>query len=443
MTTQKERVDFIIENGMIVTMNNDMEVIPKGWLAVNNGKIVSCQEGEYDQNESPFSPLSMIDASKKLVLPGFINTHTHIPMSYFKGLADDLPLYKWLNEYIWPLEGKMVNKEFVYHSALHGIAELIRNGVVLFNDQYFHGEQTAEAAIKAGMRAVIGEGIIDFPVADYQNAQQIIDYTMRMHEKFRGSKLIDVALSPHAIYTCCRENLQQVTRLAKDNDMLVHTHLSESKKEFDDAMEKYHKTPTEYLDEIGFWSERVTAAHCVWLTDNDIEILAQNKVNISVNTESNLKLSSGFLPLKKCFDKGINLTMGTDGVASNNNLSIIEEMSTTAKVHKALNNDPTFMPAREMVKCATINAARALRKEDRCGSLETGKDADLITIDVSAVESQPLYDPYSHIVYNLSSQNISDVFISGEPVMLNRQLMTLNEEELLDRADYYQSKMRK
>ena len=434
---EEKRIDLLIEHGTILTICSDMRIIERGWLAVNDGFIIALEEGDFDQKENGYQPINRINAEQKIVMPGFINTHTHIPMSYFKGLADDLPLFTWLNNHIWPQERKMVSKEFVYNASLHGIAELIRNGVTMFNDQYFHGEQTAEAAIQAGIRAVIGEGIIDFPVADYQNSQQIIDYTMRLHNKYQGNGLIDVSISPHAIYTCSQENLEKVIRLANEHDLLVHTHLAETKKEFNDALEKYKKTPTDFLNDLGFWSHKVTAAHCVWLTDSDIEILAENRVNIALNIESNLKLASGFMPLRKCVEQGINISIGTDGVASNNNLSIIEEMSLTAKVFKAINDDPTFMPAANLVRCATYNGAVALGKENFCGTIEIGKKADIITVDFSSVESQPMYDPFSQLVYNLSSHNIKDVVIDGKPVMINRNLITLDEDEILGRAKHY------
>ena len=450
MSAEKKRIDLIIDRASIITMNSDMRTIDKGWLAIDKGKIIEIGDYGTNQRDSApktepsdnYDPLLKINAAGKIVMPGFINTHTHVPMSYFKGLADDLPLHIWLNEYIWPKEKEMVNPEFVYHSSLHGIAELIRNGVTLFNDMYFEGELIAKAAKKAGIRAVLGEGTMDFPVANHQNALDALNYSLNLHQQLQNEELIDAAISPHAIYTCGKETLEKARDIARSNGMLLHTHLAETKQEYDEALEKYKKTPTEYLDSLGFWGDDVVAAHCVWLSDRDIEILAERGVSIAINTESNLKLASGFLPLKKCLARRVNMTTGTDGVASNNNLSIIEELGITAKVHKALNNDPTFLPAREILRFPTINAAKALKKMDQLGSLEAGKSADLIIIDTANVESQPLYDLYSQIVYNLSSANITDVLVNGQFLMLNRELTTLDEEEILDRAMYYREKMK-
>ncbi len=436
---QTKDIDLLIKNGTVLTINSDMKVISHGWIAVNNQQIVAM--GDDSITHTNYLPAQTIDASGKIVMPGFINSHTHIPMAYFKGLADDLPLHTWLNEHIWPKESKMINDEFIYHSSLHGIAELIKNGIVMFNDNYFRGKQIAKAATEAGVRAVIGEGILDFPVAGYENSAMIFDYFISLRDQYKQSKLIDISLSPHSIYTCEKETLQKTIHLAKEYDILLHTHLAETKKEYDDCMDLHKKSPVAYLNDLGFFSDKSILAHCVWLNDEDIDILSEKKVHISVNTKSNLKLASGFIPFQKCFLKGINMTLGTDGVASNNNLSIIEEMGITARVHKALNSDPTALPASEVVKFVTINAAKALGKDNLIGSLEIGKQADIIVIDTDNIESLPAYNPYSQIVYSLSSNTVSDVVINGKTIMYNRQLLTLDEEEIKDRAYYYHKKM--
>lgn len=434
-----DKVDILIENGDILTIDPEMKRYKKGWIAIRDGSIIDM--GDNPEKKRQYKPVRTLNAETKIVMPGFINTHTHIAMAYFKGLADDLPLHTWLTEHIWPKETAMINDEFVYHSSLHGIAELIKNGTVMFNDMYFRGSQTAKAALEAGVRAVIGEGILDFPVAGYDGSDSILKYSISLLDQLQDNHLIDVSLSPHSIYTCSPETLQKALEISDKYGVLLHTHLAETKKEFDDCTAKHGKTPTAYLNDLNFWSHKCIAAHSVWLTDEDIDILAEKKVNISINTKSNLKLASGFLPLKKLAAKGINLSLATDGVASNNNLSLIEEMSTTAKVHKALNNDPTFLPAAEIVKFATINAAKALGKEKLTGSLEIGKQADIITVETDKIETLPVYNPYSHIVYNLNSSSIKDVIINGKAVMQNRQLLTVDEQEIKERAGYYRKKM--
>lgn len=435
---QKE-IDLLINDGMILTIDSKMTAINQGWIAIDKGKIINI--GATENFAEKYQPRQKINASGKIVMPGLINTHTHIPMSYFKGIADDLPLHTWLSKHIWPRESKMINDEFIYHSSLHGMAELIKNGTVMFNDSYFRGKQIAKAAIEAGVKGIIGEGILDFPVAGYEGSNMIIDYFLSLVDQFTGNDLIDIALAPHSIYTCEKNTLRRVVELASQKDVLLHIHLAETKKEYEDCKSQHNKTPVAYLNDLNFLSEKCLAAHCVWLDDKDIDILAAKNVNISVNTNSNLKLASGFLPLKKCVAKKINTTLGTDGVASNNNLSLLEEMSITAKVHKALNNDPTFLPAFDAVKMPTVNAAKALGKAQQMGSLEIGKSADVIIVETESIESLPIYDPYSHLVYNLNSSHINDVIINGKPVMFNRQLLTLDEEEIISRAHYYKSKM--
>ncbi|MFA5498123.1 MAG: amidohydrolase [Candidatus Cloacimonadia bacterium] len=436
-----DKVDLLIENGTLVCMNETMDVIDSGWLAIKGSEIVAIgRKGDSLPKETII--VQKIDAKNKLILPGFINTHTHIGMSYFKGIADDLPLDIWLNNHIWPLERKMITSEFVYHSALHGIAELIKNGVTTFNDMYFESEFLAKAAKESGIRAILGEGIMDFPAASHSGAEDYLDYTQKLIDMFKDDELINVAVATHSIYTCSEATLKKAIQLAEKNDAMIHIHLAETEQEYQDSLKNNKKTPTKYLADIGLFEHNVVAAHSVWLSDDDIGVLADKGVNIAINTESNLKLASGFIPLKKCLENGVNLTTATDGVASNNNLSIIEELGTTAKVHKALNSDPSFLPAKTILRFPTINAAKAIRKGDKLGSLEVGKKGDLIMIDTDNIESLPIYDPYSQIVYAQNSSHITDVIINGKIVMFNKQLLTLDEEELKDRARYYSKLMR-
>ena len=429
-------IDLLIKNGLILKYDKEPKISS---IAISNGKIL-----EIGNNlEQKYDAKQIIDATDKIVMPGFVNTHSHVAMSYFKGLADDLPLQEWLSKHIWPIESKFLSTEFVKDAALHGCAEMIKNGITTFSDMYFFGDQTAESAERAGIRAILGEGVLDFPVVNYQNADEIFAYIRNMHEKYKKSELIDFAVAPHAIYTCGKENLIKAKDLAQELGILLHIHLSETKQEVQDCLNKTGLRPVEYLDSIGFFEGNVVAAHALWLDENEQRILAKNNCSIAINTSSNLKLASGITSFKSYIEHGVNLSIGTDGVAANNNLCFLQEISLLAKLQKALNNDPTIFPAKEMIQIATIGGAKALNKSDQIGSIKVGKKADIILIDINNIEAQPIYDPYSHLVYSLTSEQIKDVIINGKMIMNDRKLINIDENELIEKAKYYQKKILK
>ncbi len=430
-----QKIDLLIKNGLVLDFEQKTEVKD---VAIDDGKIIAV--GKDLKN---YDPLKVIEAQNKIVVPGFANTHTHAGMSYFKGLADDLPLMKWLTKFIWPTEKAFLSPKFVYDAALIGCAEMVKNGITIFNDMYFFGEQTAKAAEKVGIRAILGEGVLDAPVANYQKADEIFSYIKKMNEKFKEHELIDFAIAPHAIYTCGKENLIKAKDLAEKLDLLLHIHLSETRQEVEDCIKKHGMRPAQYLNSFGFFEGKVIAAHAIWLDEKEQEILANNDVSIAINTSSNLKLASGFDSFKSYIDHNVNLSIATDSVASNNNLSIIEEMSLTAKLQKVLNDDPTVLPAKQMVKIATLDGAKALDKSAYLGSIQIGKKADLILVDIDNIESQPLYDPFSHLVYSLSSEQIKDVIINGKMIMENRKLLNVDENELIEKARYYHDRIEK
>jgi len=428
------QIDIIIKNGLVIEFDKKPEIND---IAISNGSIIEVG----NLLEQKYKAKQTIDATNKIVMPGFINAHTHAAMSYFKGLADDLPLEEWLSEHMWPVEAKFLSPEFVKDAALHGCAEMIKNGITTFNDMYFFGDQTAEAAEKVGIRAVLGEGVLDAPVANYNNAEEIFAYIRLMHEKYKNHELIDFAVAPHAIYTCGKENLIKAKVLSQKLGIQLHMHISETKKEVEDCIKQTGMRPVEYLNKIGFLEGNVVLAHAIWLNDNEQKILADTNSSIAINTSSNLKLVSGFDSFKSYLDHGVNLSIGTDGVASNNNLSMLQEISITAKLQKALNSDPTILPAKKMIEIATIGGADALNKKDQLGSIEVGKKADIILVDINNIESQPIYDVYSHLVYSITSDKIKDVIINGKIVMENRNLTNVNEIELIEKAKFYQKKL--
>jgi len=429
------QIDILVNNGLVLEFNRKPEI---NSIAIDNGKILEVG----NDLEQKYDAKQIIDATNKIVMPGFVNTHSHVAMSYFKGMADDLPLQEWLTKHIWPTEAKFLSAEFVEDAALHGCAEMIKNGITTFSDMYFFGDQTAKSAERIGIRAVLGEGVLDFPVANYKNANEIFAYIKKMHDKYKRNDLIDFAVAPHAIYTCGKENLIKAKELALKLGILLHIHLSETKKEVADCINKTGMRPVEYLDSLGFFEGDVVVAHAIWLDENEQKILAKNNSSIAINTSSNLKLISGFNSFKSYIEQGVNLSIGTDGVASNNNLSMLQEIGLTAKLQKSLNSDPTILPAKEMIKIATIGGAKALNKTDQIGSIEVSKKADLILIDINNIEAQPMYDPYSHLVYSLSSEQIKDVIINGKIVVRNRKLINIDENELIEKAKYYKDTIR-
>jgi len=430
------QINLLIRNGLVLEFDKQPEI---NNIAISDGKILEIA----NNLEQKYNAKQIIDATDRIVMPGFVNTHSHVAMSFFKGLADDLPLQEWLSKHIWPVESKFLSAEFVEDAALFGCAEMIKNGITTFSDMYFFGDQTAQSAEKMGIRTILGEGVLDFPVANYQNAAEIFDYIRKMHYKYLENELIDFAVAPHAIYTCGKENLIKAKNLAQELGILLHTHLSETEQEVNDCISKTGMRPVEYLDSLEFFDGDVVAAHAIWLNEKEQKILAKNKVSISINTSSNLKLASGFNSFKSYVEYGVNLSLGTDGVASNNNLNMLQEMNFTAKLQKAMSNDPTFLPAKKMVQIATIGGAKALHKSDQIGSLEVGKKADIILIDTNNLEAQPMYDPYSHLIYSLSSEQIKDVIINGKFVMKDRKLINIDEEYLVEKAMHFQKKITK
>ncbi|MCK4358068.1 MAG: amidohydrolase [Candidatus Cloacimonetes bacterium] len=434
-----DRVDILIKNGLIVTIDKDMQIIEDGAVAIKNGNIVDV--GLTKEIDLKYNSDKTINASSKIVMPGLINAHTHSGMTYFRGLADDLPLDRWLNKYIWPTEAKFLSEEFIYNAVLHSAAEMVKNGIVLFNDMYFFGKQCGEAASRVGIRAIIGEVVLDSPVANCTNPEQIIDYSVNQHKEFEKDELIEYSIAPHSIYACCKETLQLSAETARNNNMLLHIHVSETKKEIEDCIKNNSKPPIEYLHDIGFLSEDVLSAHGIWVNENEMKLLREKNVSIAITTESDLKLASGFAPMKEYLENGVNVCLGTDGVASNNNLDILEEMDFTSKLQKAYNQDPTFLPAIDIVRMCTINSAKAFKKDSEIGSIEIGKKADIILINKSQLDTIPMYNVYSHLVYTISSYYVKDVIINGKIVMENRKLVNVDEAEIIDRANYYKKKI--
>ena len=411
-------------------------------VVIKDSKIIDITD--FDTCKKKYFSRQTISAEKQIVMPGFINTHCHIAMSFFKGLADDLPLDKWLNEHIWPAEAQYINREFVYDASLHGIAELIKNGVTCFNDMYFITQQTARACVKSGMRAMLGgELVLDFTIGKFHKPEDFLINLRQNIEYVADKPLLDLSIAPHSVYTTSKKSWEMAIETAIKENLLLHTHLCETEKEVLDCKKKYAKTPVEFLDSMGAFETNLIFAHGIHLENSDFDLIKNKNCSVSINLHSNLKLASGIPPIGKYLENGTRISFGTDGVASNNTLSISDEISTAAKLFKALYKNPSFLPAKELVKMATIGGAKALGKEKVIGSIEIGKSADIICVDIDNFQCQPVYDPFSYIVYSMNRQNIKHVIINGQTVMKDRKLLTIDEEVLLENVYKYKNKLRK
>jgi 5-methylthioadenosine/S-adenosylhomocysteine deaminase len=425
-----KEIDLLIKGGIILCMDNEMQNLENYQIAIDNGRIIDICPTE----SKDYIARKILDASDCIIMPGLINAHTHLPMTYFRGLADDLPLEIWLNNYIWPLEAKILNRKFIYNASLHGAAEMLKNGITQIHDMYFDMPAIADACTKVGLRAIIGEAFLDSNTSSPEKLPELGNKMLQMRQRYKDNPLVDFNLAPHSIYGCSRKTLEKCAQIAEETGILLHMHLSETKSEVEQCVQDYGLKPVFYLKDIGILDLPAVYAHGVWMDEEEIELLSEVPASIAICTESNLKLASGILPLATYKKYGVNLCFATDGVASNNNLDILSEMDVTAKLHKVMNKDPAFLPAVDIVKMATCDAAKALGISRKRGSLEVGKDADICILNLSELESQPLYNPYSHIVYAMTSRNVRDVIVNGKIMLENGRLTQVDESALIASA---------
>ena len=426
------RVDLIVSGGTVVTMDASRRVIEDGAVAVAGGRIVAV--GKRADVLRQYAARQVVDARGRAIIPGLINGHTHIPMSLFRGIADDLDLNEWLTKFIFPAEAKNVTEEFVRAGTQLGLAEMIRGGTTTYCDMYYFEDAIAEETERAGVRGVLGETVIDFPVPDNKTWPDAMRYTERFVARWKGNRLITAAVAPHAPYTVSEAHLKEVRAFSDRTGAPVVTHVAETRKEVEDVTRDHGASPVEYLARIGFLSPRTVAAHTVHLTENEISLLKQHGVGSVHNPQSNMKLASGVAPVPRMLRAGVALGLGTDGAASNNDLDMWEEMDTAAKLHKLSSNDPKVVTAEEALALATIGSARALHLEGQIGSLEEGKRADLVVVDLDSLHQTPRYNIYSHLVYATKASDVRTVVIEGRVVMRDRRLLTLNEPLIKQRA---------
>lgn len=433
------RVDLLVLNGTLVTMDKDHRVIQDAGIAVERGRIVAV--GSSTDIIKMYSAAQRVDATGKIIIPGLINGHTHIPMTLFRGLADDLDLQEWLTKYIFPAEAKNVTEEFVRAGTRLGLAEMIRGGTTTYCDMYYFEDAIADETAKAGVRGVLGETIIDFPVADNKTNAEGMAYVERFVQKWKGNELITPAVAPHAPYTVSEEHLKAIRAFSDRTGVPIVTHISETKREVDDSLKAKGASPVDYLSRIGFLNDRVIAAHMVWPSDGEIQILKRDGVGVVHNPQSNMKLASGVAPVPKMMAEGLRVGLGTDGAASNNDLSMWEEMDTAAKLHKLISGDPKVMSAEQAFELATIGGARALHMEKEIGSIEKGKRADLVLVKRDALNQIPLYNVYSDLVYATKASDVETVIINGRVVMRDRRLLTLDEAAIKEGARVFREKV--
>ena len=437
--TRRQPVDLLILGGTIVTMDQTRRVIEDGGIAISQGRIVAI--GPRADIERAYTSRQRISAAGKVITPGLINGHTHVPMVLFRGLADDLDLQEWLTKYIFPAEAKNVTEEFVRVGARLGLAEMIRGGTTTYCDMYYFEDAIADETAKAGVRGVLGETIIDFPVADNKTNAEGMAYVEKFVARWKGHELVVPAIAPHAPYTVSEEHLKAVRAFSDRTGAPIVTHISETKREVDDSVKAKGASPVAYLDRIGFLNDRVIAAHMVWPQGTDIAILKRRGVGVVHNPQSNMKLASGVAPVPQMVKENLLVGLGTDGAASNNDLNMWEEMDTVAKLHKVFTGDPKVISAQQAFELATIRGAQALHLEKEIGSLEIGKRADLLVIDRDTLNQIPLYNVYSDLVYATKASDVETVIINGRLIMRNRRLLTLNETAVKNDARSYRDRI--
>ena len=423
-------IDLIISGGKALLLDEANTCLDNAGIAIHDSSIIDI--GRREDILKRYAAKKIIDAEGSLVLPGFVNTHTHAAMTCFRGIADDLELMDWLNNYIFPAEAKNVNPHLAYWGSMLACAEMIKSGTTTFCDMYIFEEETARAAKEAGVRCLVGEVLFDFPSPSCKTPEEGLACTRRLAEKWYNDPLVRIIVEPHSLYTCSRPLLQQAKMIADEFGLMLGIHLLENQQEHDQLLEKHGKSAVAFLDDIGYLNERLLAFHCVYLTINDISLFAKHGCKVSHNPASNMKLGNGIPPITDMLEAGITVGLGTDGCASNNTLDMIKEMSTAAKLHKVAMLDPTVMDAKTAMRMATINGAKALGMGHRVGSLETGKKADIILIGLNKPHLTPMYNAWSHMVYAAGGADVDTVIINGKVVMENRRLLTIAEEDVMN-----------
>jgi 5-methylthioadenosine/S-adenosylhomocysteine deaminase len=421
--SDQDETDYLYQHSLVIQQGRIEAVLPTETVS-----------GQYIAEET-------IELTDHALMPGMINTHTHASMSLFRGLADDLPLMDWLNNHIWPAEAKWVNEEFVRDGTRLAIAEMIKSGTTCFNDMYFFPDITAQVSASSNIRATVGMIVIDFPSNWAADQNDYFNKGLQVHDQYKDHPLIQAAFAPHAPYSVSDEPLQRIQMLANELDVTIHMHVHETVDEINMGMENHQCRPIERLNRLGLLSPSMAAVHMTQLTDDEIQLISDTGTQVVHCPQSNLKLASGFCPVQKLVENNINVALGSDSAASNNNLDMLNEMQTAALLAKGVSGNAEAVPARQALKMATINGAKALGIDTETGSLEPGKSADITAIDMNKSATEPVYYPISQIVYASQSADVSDVWIAGKQVLKNRQLTLMDEKDIIEKARNWQTRI--
>ncbi|MDI6799214.1 MAG: amidohydrolase [Actinomycetota bacterium] len=431
---------MIIKNSYVVTVDSKFSTFVDGGIAVDQGRIVAVSTSQ--EIDGAYSAGRIIDAKGLVAMPGLVNAHTHAAMVFLRGLADDLPLKEWLENHIWPAEAKFVSPAFIEAATRLALYEMVRSGTTLFCDMYFLPEHSIEAISKFRLKAMLGVPLLDFPTPVSKSPKEGFDRTRKLIELLKGDDKIEVAISPHSLYTCSEGVLREAAELAKEYDKPIQIHLSEEKWESEKIFAEKNMSPVSYLNSLGVLGKKTIAAHVNWLFDGDIEILKETGVGIAHNPQSNMKLATGICPVPDLINAKIKIGLGTDGAASNNDLDVFGEMETAARLHKISRNDPTAVSAKEALYMATLGGAEVLSLADKLGSLEAGKRADIILVDTDKPHMQPIYDIHSQLVYSAKGSDVKTVMVDGEIVYEDYQLLVDDHEEVLSQAKSFAKMIR-
>ena len=436
---QPTKIDLLINSRWIIPVVPENRIFENCALAVDQQKIV----GIYPQAEarSKFVADSVVDLGEHIVMPGLVNAHGHAAMSLLRGYADDLPLRPWLEEHIWPVEARVLSEQFVADGTDLAMAEMIKTGTTCFADMYFFADSVAEQVRRSGMRSQVGFTVFDFPTAGGKDPDDYIHKGLQLRDSYKGDELIKIACAPHAPYTVGDETMRRIATYANELDMAVHIHCHETAQEVRDSLKLYSCRPLQRLDDLGILLPQTQLVHMTQIDQDDIRLIQDNNCHVVHCPESNLKLASGFCPVGKLIDAGINVAIGTDGAASNNDLDLFGELKTAALLAKAVAGDAATLDAHAALRMATINGAKALGWEDQTGSLEAGKSADIIAVEISSLSQKPLYNPASQLVYSNAGSQVTHSWVAGKALLKERALMTLDEQNLIRRADAWRNQI--
>jgi 5-methylthioadenosine/S-adenosylhomocysteine deaminase len=439
MPTLPEAADLVIDARWVVPVEPDGVVLEAHSVAVRAGRVAAVLPTA--QVARAFAPARHVTLDRHILIPGLVNLHTHAAMTLMRGLADDRPLMEWLKDHVWPVELKHVSSEFVHDGTLLACAEMLRGGITCFNDMYFFPEAAARASLEAGMRASLGVIAVEFPSAYASDAEDYLAKGLALRDRLGGEQRLSFCMAPHAPYTVSDRTFQRLATLAEELDLPVHIHLNETEDEIRASVEAHGARPIERLETLGLVSPRLIGVHAVHLTAAEIATLARNGCSVAHCPSSNLKLASGFAPVAALLEAGITVGLGTDGAASNNRLDLFQEMRTAALLAKAVAGRADALPAHTALRCATLGGARALGLDGLIGSIAPGKAADLCAVALSEPETQPCYDPVSHLVYACGREHVTHVWVAGEPVLQDRTLSRIDAGVLEKRTGLWQNKL--